>query len=60
MIRLRKSDLFIRPERVSAVIVEKTWDGLITSYKLVIDGKIVIASAKDKDTLVEHKLIIED
>lgn len=57
MIRLDKTDLFIRPERVSAVIVETDWDGEIEGFKLVIDGKIIVVSKEDEPILVKNNLI---
>lgn len=60
MIELKHTRLFIRPERVSAVIVDAFWDGTLEGYKLVIDGKIIVVDKQDKDILIDNKLISED
>jgi hypothetical protein len=60
MIRLKHTELFIRPERVSAVIVDTLWDGAIAGYKIVIDGKIIVVDEKDEQTLIDNGLIFSE
>jgi len=57
MIRLLATEVFIRPERVSAIIVDLNWEGEIDAFKLIIDGKIVLVDKLDEPILVKHNLI---
>lgn len=54
---LEYSKIFIRPERVSAVIVSYDFNSRVDGYKIILDGKIVVVDLRDELVLTELGLL---